>query len=383
MRHSPSLEVNARQPLGMALAAALAFGCASGGAAHPEQNPAIVAAVDAQVRIVSSETTWVSRGLGYQIVALSRREIAAVDSSVAHQSKMYNQVFGTLPAEVIVLVTRVNTDPNAYDRNTTPLLPPGTTQQVVDVRLYDDDANNANGQGQNQRARGGYGGIGGGRGGVGGNGGYGGYPGNGARGRAEPPGSLGDPTQAVTRAWLSARATRLTGHTATAGANGQLSDPRVPVWAEALVPALAASDTMIERMATQLAAQPESLYALRDFFTMSLPGTGPRASRAAQGADRGANRAGGMRGGRGRQGGGNAAREGILGGNALFVAQATVFGKYLSLRQGTPLIGQLVDGQIRGKRITDVLAAQPSGPKDVEWLDQDWRDWLRQYAPHQ
>ena len=368
------------RPFALALLFAGAAACASGGA-RPEENPAIVSAVDAQPRVVASETTWVNYGLGYQLVALSKRDIAAVDSSVAHQSKMYDQVFGSWPAQLTVLVSRVNTDSRAYDRTVTPPIPAGMSGQVVEIRLLDGNAANEGDRGRG--GRGGYGGVGGERGGMGGRGGvYGGYPPGGGRGRGAMPGSLDDPTQVVTRAWLSARATKLTGRAATSGANGLLSDPRVPVWAEALVPALAVNDTTIERMATQLAAQPESLYALRDFFTMTLPGTGPRATRGGQGADRGGRGGIGNVRGRGR-GAQNDAREGILGGNALFVAQATVLGKYLSLRQGTPLIGQLVDGQIRGKRINDVLSVQPSGPKDVEWLDQDWRDWLRQYAPHQ
>jgi hypothetical protein len=347
----------------------LAAGCASGGPKRPEAAPAVVAAVDAQMRLVASETTWVTLGVGYQIVALSKRDIADVDSSVVHQSKMYNLVFGEYPQEVIVLVTRVSYDRNGYEQAPTPLLPPGTVQQTVDVRLYDGSPASAAQAQPQQRGRGGRGGYGGRGGGTAATGT------NGARGGDAPGGPAADPTEAVTRAWLSARATKLTGHFSTVGSNGLLSDPRVPAWAESMVPALALDDTTTDRLAMELASQPTTVYPLREFFTMSRPGTGAYASRGAPGGGTG----GGMRGGgRGRQGGGNGGQ--VLTGNALFVAQATVLGKYLTVRQGSPLIGQLVDGQMRGRRITDVLAAQPSGPKDVEALDIDWRDWLRQYG---
>jgi hypothetical protein len=359
-----------RRALTLAVGAALAAGCASSGPQRPEAAPAVVAAVDAQMRLVASETTWVSLGVGYQIVALSKRDIADVDSSVVHQSKMYNLVFGEYPQEVIVLVTRVSYDRNGYEQAPTPLLPPGTVQQTVDIRLYDGSPpNTAQSQPQGR-----------GRGGRGGYGGRGGAPATattGARGTDAPGGPGADPTEAVTRAWLSARGTKLTGQFSSVGANGIQSDPRVPVWAESMVPALALDDTTTDRLATELASQPTSVYPLREFFTMARPGTGANAGRGAPGGGVG----GGMRGGgRGRQGGGTGGQ--VLTGNALFVAQATVLGKYLTVRQGSPLIGQLVDGQIRGKRVTDVLAAQPSGPKDVESLDTDWRDWLRQYGPH-
>jgi hypothetical protein len=87
-----------------------------------------------------------------------------------------------------------------------------------------------------------------------------------------------------------------------------------------------------------------------------------------------------MRGARGREGGRSGRNRSVLGGSALFDAQALVVGRYLVARQGAPLIGQLVDAQLRAKPVADVLAARAAGPKDIESLDADWREWLRQYA---
>ncbi|OYV68515.1 MAG: hypothetical protein B7Z74_08300, partial [Deltaproteobacteria bacterium 21-66-5] len=55
------------------LAAAALGACASRGPTPPDESPAIVAAVRATPRVVAGETTWVSRGAGYEIVARHRR----------------------------------------------------------------------------------------------------------------------------------------------------------------------------------------------------------------------------------------------------------------------------------------------------------------------
>jgi hypothetical protein len=86
---------------------------------------------------------------------------------------------------------------------------------------------------------------------------------------------------------------------------------------------------------------------------------------------------GGMRGGRGGGGGRATQRQAPpLRGAALYEAQATVLGHYLMVRQGAPLIGQLVDAQIRNQPVDSVLARQQVGPRTVAQLDADWRQWL-------
>ena len=89
---------------------------------------------------------------------------------------------------------------------------------------------------------------------------------------------------------------------------------------------------------------------------------------------------------RGGGGGGRTeARQLPLAGAALFDAQAAVLGRYLAVRQGEPVIGQILDAQLRGKSVADVLATLPGGTAagGIEALDMDWRGWLAQHAPKQ
>lgn len=381
-----------RVPLAAGLAAGLAA-CASSGPRPPDQNPAIVAAVRAEPRVVSGDTTWVSRGAGYEIVAFTRRDIAAVDSAVARQSGVYHDLFGETPPVVVVSVHRVDAAQNGMGFQPGPPLPPGVVRTVVDVPLFDP-------------ARG---------------------------GRREPAAyAMRDPTERVMRAWLSARATALTGQSPSQGATGLVDDPRVPAWAEALVPALAVSDTTVGRLAAALSAPNVRVYPVEEFFSMQPPapmfaGTGGAANGAVAGNGNGARGGygggdrggeggeggeggggiggrggfgggfgggygGGMRGGGMERGGGMGGRGGRgegrgdraqgaqrampLRGALLFDAQATVLGRYLMTREGAPLIGQMVDARIMAKPLDALLASQPAGPKTFAQLDADWRGWL-------
>ena len=88
----------------------------------------------------------------------------------------------------------------------------------------------------------------------------------------------------------------------------------------------------------------------------------------------------GGRGGRGYRGGDQGAQRQQqappLRGAALYDAEAAVLGRFLSIREGAPLIGQLVDAQIKNQSVASVLAGQAAGPKTVDELDADWRQWL-------
>ncbi len=390
---------------GMRLAAALAAGavvagCASSGPKTPDENPAIVAAVQATPRVVQGETTWVTRGPGYDIVAFDRRDIAAVDSAVAYQSQIYSRVFGAPPPRVVVSVYRRRFDAQTESFAPGPPLPAGDVETVVEVPLLDPRARSDDSQG---RRAGGYA-----RGAAGG-----GFEG------------MGNPTQRVMRAWLSAHATQLLGQSATQGATGLIDDPRVPAWAEAMLPALTADDSTIGRLAIALSAPNVGVYPVSDFLAMERPqptyaaegngasgsGDQPGAARGGEGGEGGEGGGygggrggfggmggGGFGGGRGgfggggygggygggRRGGGggggrsstSARRAMPLRGAALYDAEATVFGHYLFVRHGGPVIGQMVDAALTKKSVADVLAAEKAGPKTLDELDADWRQWL-------
>jgi hypothetical protein len=412
------------RPLVVAALAAAAAACASGGPKLPDQNPALVAAVQATPRVVSGESTWVSTGPGYEIVAFTRRDIADVDSSVAQESRVYAQLFGAAPPDVVVSVYRIGA-PAANGREQMtfaprPPLPAGSMAPVVDIPLIDPSARKTNaphddngGYGDDRGNRGGRGGYGG--------GGYGGEGYGGTRGGSSTAERVATvPTDRVMRAWLSARATTITGHPPAQGSTGLVNDPRVPDWAEVMLPALDAPDTTVNRMAVALSADNVRVYPLDEFFSMQRPspvvaGRGAADSSGGNpasmgGAGQGAGNGGGYGGGYGGRGGGmgggfggggfgggyggGMGRGGMGGrgmrggspsasraaeplrGSALYEAQATVFGRYLMTREGAPLLGQLVDAQIATKSVDTVLAAQTAGPKSLPQLDSDWRQWL-------
>ncbi|HEX8724244.1 MAG TPA: hypothetical protein VF737_02520 [Gemmatimonadaceae bacterium] len=388
-----------RRVAALVAAGAVMAGCASSGPKMPDENPAIVAAVQAAPRVVQGETTWVTRGPGYDIVAFNRRDIAAVDSAVAHESALYAQMFGAAPLPVVVSVYHRQFDSSSQSFAPGPPLPAGDLETVVEIPLFTHSPRR-NG---NDDARA--------------------YDGGGF-------GGMGDPTQRVMRAWLSAHASQVLGHAAPEGATGSIDDPRVPAWAEAMLPRLTADDGTVDRLAAALASTNVVLYPVADFMTMPAPqpmyaaGEGmqaggdsaePRTARGREGGDGGEGGEGGEggfgggRGGFGGMGGfggrggfgggyggyggfggdrGGARRGGYerrpdgarrampLRGAALYDAEATVFGHYLLVRQGAPTIGKLVDAALHNQPLVDVLAAQHAGPMTLDALDADFRAWL-------
>jgi hypothetical protein len=219
-------------------------------------------------------------------------------------------------------------------------------------------------------------------------------------------GGLGDrsPALPAVRAWLSAHASRLTEHPARfTETDGEVADQRVPAWAESMIPSLG-NDSLLDRFTMLLAAHPENLITLPRYFTMPRPeGATPAVAqqRGNTGGERGGEGGGGRggmggggrggmggmggsRGGMGGRGGGGASRgssgrsEGArpmpaLQAAAVFDVQSLVLGRYLS-REGADLIGALVDAQIVGRPIDDVLTKRNLGTPDQ--MDVEWRRWL-------
>ncbi len=64
----------------------------------------------------------------------------------------------------------------------------------------------------------------------------------------------------------------------------------------------------------------------------------------------------------------------MLFGAALFDAQAFVFGRFLAARTGLDFIGTLVDAQLNGKTVDELITQRQS--MTLEQLDVEWRRWL-------
>jgi hypothetical protein len=215
------------------------------------------------------------------------------------------------------------------------------------------------------------------------------------------PGLAGPITPAV-RAWMSSHASRLTAAPARSNqARGEIDDPRVPAWAVAMI-GTAGDEAMIDNATQSLYAHMETLIPLAKYLTMERPapfeapagGRGGEAGGRPPSEGRGGMGGGGMSGGRGGMGGGGGGRRGGMGGRggnpggsgggssqrsfalqgpALFTAESAVLEKYFA-RSGYDVVGDLIDAQITGGSIDDVLAKHGMG--SVSQVDTDWRGWL-------
>ena len=323
-------------------------------------DPALLASIPATVRIVGGETTWVATGAGYELVTRSKLEIPPLLSQLDDQSRYFKKEFAADPAKVVAAVRRVG-PPGAAAEAPAPV--PHDAGPVVELPVPSPPA-----RGENAA-----------------------YP--------DDPERASGPTALVVRAWLSARATALTGKPASdLAATARADDPRVPAWAEDALPGMAdptgREDTTIARLAMQI----DSLYPIYAFLTMTRPTTVAAVVRGPEGghggfagrptitgrSPRGGILGGGMGGaGRGapvRTGGSprgeSGAYPGPLSGNALFAAEAVVFGRYLTVREGPAFVGALVDAQIQRKDISTVFATARVVPSDLERLDIEFHRWL-------
>ncbi len=391
----------------MALTAA---GCAS---AHKSAAPdaALLASIPAELRMMGTETTWVAHGVGYELVTRSKLEIPPLLSQLDDQSRYFAREFGADPGKIVAAVRRVG-PPGALLEASAPvpynvgpvveLVVPRPLAKGEKIEKSDDESS----------PRGSYG-----RGSRGGTGrGSSGSAGQDTTGAAMPDagdperfGAVG-PTGPVVRAWLAARATSLTGKPASdLAASARVDDPRVPAWAEEALPGLAVPTGREDTTTARLSMQIDSLYPIYSFLTMARPGTiasngrGGTSGRGTPTGGGGGGFSGGRRGGGmggmggmgggygrsgSRSGGGNPRAgdpgnyRGPLSGNALFAAEALVFGRYLTVREGPAFVGTLVDAQIQSKNISDVFAKAQMVPSNLERLDIEFRRWLIDRATH-
>jgi hypothetical protein len=365
--------------LQLVTAVVIAAGCAS---AHKSAGPddALLASIPATVRMVNGETTWVARGVGYELVTRTKLEIPPLLSQLDDQSRYFTKEFAVDASKVIAAVRRVG-PPGAVLEASAPV--PYDVGPVVELLVPRPLA-------KGEKAA----------------------P---AEDQPEPFTAAG-PTAPIVRAWLSAHATALTGKRARdLAASAKADDPRVPAWAEEALPGLAVPTGREDTTTARLAMQVDSLYPIYTFLTMTRPttvattGRGGASGRGGTPAGRGGGgyggggggmgggmggmggmgRRGGMGGGmsRGGNSGGSARGDpghvnGPLSGNALFSAEALVFGRYLSIKEGPAFVGALVDAQIQSKDITEVFAKAQMVPSNLERLDIEFRRWLIDRATH-
>ena len=92
----------------LAAAALVSSGCASRGRHSLENDPVAISAVRAELRLVGSETTWVARGQGYELIGRSKADLVALQSPLDREAAMIQRVFpeDTI-ARLVVTVRRV------------------------------------------------------------------------------------------------------------------------------------------------------------------------------------------------------------------------------------------------------------------------------------
>ena len=368
--------------LHFALTAAVAVtaGCASHARPSIENDPAAIAAVRADLRIVRGETTWVTRGSGYELVGRSKSDLTTLPSQLDREAAMLRRVFPhDSLAPLVVTVRRAAVEGKPFIPAAP--IPTTITGHVVEVVLSDPTAKKPD-----------------------------------DKARSEAVAALGigllaerTPTLPVVRAWLSAHASTLSGKPARlAEASGEFEDPRIPGWAQEMVPSLTA-DSLVDRFTKALAVHPDNLIPLSVYFSMERASFGdPSIAQRGRGGERGGGAAGGGgggtspggrtggrggaggggmggrggmggggRGGRGGGGGGSAARsqpELELRGSVLFDAQSVVLGQYLGARDGYDVIGELIDAHILDQPIEPVLAKRNA--LTLAQMDLDWLQWL-------
>ena len=103
------------------LAGAVLSACAS----HPPTpatDPVALAAVHADLRLVRGETTWVTRGRGYELVARSRADLAVVQPGLDRAATFLAQIYpGRLGhADRRRGATRASAGQTVYHRGTRP-----------------------------------------------------------------------------------------------------------------------------------------------------------------------------------------------------------------------------------------------------------------------
>jgi hypothetical protein len=349
-------------------------GCASRGPGNLATDPLALPAVQPELRLVGGETTWVTRGLGYELIGRSKADLVVLPAQLDREAATIRRLFpGDTIATVVVRVRRALLEGKPFIP--APPLAPGT-QSVVEVVLPDPNAKMKD-------------------------------PDKGSPAAMLGIGLLAErtPSLPVVRAWLSAHASAASGTPARPSeANGEFEDPRVPAWAQEVVPSLTA-DSLVDRFVKLLAPHRDGLIPMPRYLAMErapapnpmiATGEGDRGGRGGgTGGGGGMGGRGGMggMGGMGGRGGMGGGRGGMRGGtpsqspngqsrgpqgSALFDAQSVLVGRYLAARLGYDVIGEMIDAHIFNRPLDEVFARHHA--ITLAQMDLDWFQWFSDRA---
>src|SRR5262245_25907500 len=224
------------------MAGSVCLACASHRQA-PQNDPAALAALHADLRILRGESTWVARGSGYELVGRTPADLVAVQPTLDRAATFLRSIYPLDSVEHITATVRRAPAPGKPFVAAAPVPADAKGLQVelvlIDPKTLEEQRKN--------------------------------------RGGATPPPmrdggmrGMGLVTPAI-RAWLASRATKLTGGAARfEQLRGEADDPRVPAWAVEMVGS-AGNGEMIDNFTKSLAAHEETLIPLASYFTMAQP----------------------------------------------------------------------------------------------------------------
>src|SRR5437016_5816875 len=98
------------------------------------RTTSIPADVPAELRVVAGESTYVTRGPGYELIARSRRDLGFVAPAVDREIANFRRVF---PSETTTVIATVRPAPVAGRPFVTAPLTPNTYPAAVDLVLPD------------------------------------------------------------------------------------------------------------------------------------------------------------------------------------------------------------------------------------------------------
>ncbi len=316
-----------RFPLLLALAVLPLVGCASAPQPrYPEVDETQLRLLRADLRLMGSETTWVARGNGYDLVSRTREEIVMLQPALDEQGRVFRRLFSAEPERVEVRVAGAPTRPGAPPQAPPPLL---AEEQggALDVRSPLRSGPGARGTRPD---------------------GYLMSVDSVLRSGERPAG------QRVMERWLRALAAKVGGL--------QGAPARMPEWAMLALPGLVEDANIEDLIAVQLAAHPEALLPVAQVLGSECP-KGGEGSTAPAVQPRVRDLA--------------ALRNGPpLTGRARCEGQALLIARYLMSREGYGILGRMVSAQLAGAPVTEGLVGARSVATDLTTLDGEWRRWL-------
>ncbi len=344
----------------------LASGCASFSGSSTVPVPVTIG----EPRIAGSDTEYVLRGPGYELISPTRDVLPDAREALAGAAREFRRYFAADPGSVTVRLAPA-TGRGGVTASTAP--PTSASELVVPIASL-----------PKGRSR---------------------------QGPAVVPIGL---TQVVARAWVE-RYVRDRGRsdsmTATGEhASGSTPDSALPDWLEVALPELVSASPGEDLLIARLARQSD-LTPLRELFAMQRPapptfargntgregGTGDQGSTGGSGGEGsgadgggpggaggtiplGRERRGGRLGdgfGRGRFGEGSMMRGAKLPPWLAFQVEGLAVTRFLAEREGPGFIGHLVDRVSRGASVEEALQDARVLPHTIDELETAWQAWLR------